>query len=77
MQMSCLVHSIKYVNKIVTYITNDALTSKHDCVFDLFDLHLPKRLVNCSHVNKVAQNTLYESNFLSVHSIVLNKLIMC
>jgi hypothetical protein len=35
-----------YINERVTYITNDVLTSKHDCVFEryTYDLDLPKKL---------------------------------
>jgi len=49
MRLSSLAHGILCINKRVTYITNELLTSRHDCVFDLFDidLQLPKRLANC------------------------------
>jgi len=47
------------VNNRVTYITNEVLTSKHDCVSNLFayNLHAPKQLANCK---------LY-TNYCSVH----------
>jgi hypothetical protein len=50
MRLSSLVYGIVCIKKRVTYITNQVLTSKHGCVFDLFDinLHLPKRLANCT-----------------------------
>ena len=50
MRLSSLVYGIVCINKRVTYITNQVLTSKHDCMFDLFDinLRLPKRLANCT-----------------------------
>jgi hypothetical protein len=49
MRLSSLVCGILCINKRVTYITNQVLTSKHDCVFDLFqfNLRLPKRLAHC------------------------------
>jgi len=49
MCLSSLAHGIVCINKRVTYITNEVLTSRHDCVFDLFDidLQLSKRLTNC------------------------------
>jgi len=35
--------------KQLTYITNDVLTSRHKCKFDMFalDLDTPRRLANC------------------------------
>jgi hypothetical protein len=47
--LSSLVYGIVSVRKRVTYITNQVLTSKHECILDLFgcDFHLPKRLANC------------------------------
>jgi len=49
MRLSSLAYGIVCINKRVTYITNEVLTSRHDCVFDLFDidLQLHKRLGNC------------------------------
>jgi len=37
------------INKRLTYITNDALTSRHECVFHMcaFDLNAPRHLANC------------------------------
>jgi len=34
----------------VTYITNEVLTSKHDCMFERYtcDLELPKKLAGCT-----------------------------
>jgi len=37
MRLSSLTYGIVCINKRVTYRTNEVLTSKHDCVFDLFD----------------------------------------
>ena len=50
MRLSSLVYGIVCINKRVTYITNQVLSSKHDCVYDFFDinLRLPKRLANCT-----------------------------
>jgi len=38
------------MNKRLTYITNQVLTSKHDCALEFFDyeLHLPQQLGNCN-----------------------------
>jgi len=49
MRLSSLAYGIVYINKSVTQITNEVLTSKHECRFNLpeIDLHLPKRLGNC------------------------------
>jgi hypothetical protein len=49
MRLSVLTYGIVRINKRVTCITNEVLTSKHDCVFDLFayELHLPQQLANC------------------------------
>jgi len=48
MRLSTWAFGIGCFKKRVTYINNEVLTSKHDCVFDLFDidLHLPKPLAN-------------------------------
>jgi len=44
-----LAYGIVSINKRVTYITNEVLTSKHDCVFEIYtcNLDLPKRLAGC------------------------------
>jgi hypothetical protein len=44
-----LAYGIVCLNKRLTYITNDVLTSKHECKFDVFafDLHKPKSFANC------------------------------
>jgi len=49
MRLSSLAYGIVCINKSVTYITNEVLTSKHECRFHLsdIDLHLHKRLSNC------------------------------
>jgi len=48
-RLSSLAYGIVSINKRVTYITNEVLTSKHNCVFEVytFKLDLPKRLTNC------------------------------
>ena len=50
MRLLSLVYGVVCIKKRVTYITNQVLSSKHDCVCDLFDinLRLPKRLANCT-----------------------------
>jgi len=37
------------INKRLTYISNELLTYKHDCVFELFvyELHFPQQLAKC------------------------------
>jgi len=67
------------MNKGVTYITNEVSTSRHNCVFDLFDidLQLPKRLAKCKLFHNIAQSTLYATINLVPPSNVLNKLIVC
>jgi hypothetical protein len=47
--LSSLAYGIVCVNNRVTYITNEVLTSKHNCVSDLlaYNLHAPKQLANC------------------------------
>ena len=47
--LRCCVHK-----KSSTYITNDVLTSRHECKFDMFslDLHRPRRLANCKLYTK-------------------------
>ena len=49
-QLSSLTYGIVCINKRVTYITNEVLTSKHDCVFEryTYDLDLPKKLSGCT-----------------------------
>ena len=45
-QFSSLAYGIVIVNKHITCITNEKITSKHDCVFERYtcDLDLPKKL---------------------------------
>jgi hypothetical protein len=47
-RLSSLPYGIVTVNNSVTYITNEVLTSGHNCVSDLFayNLHAPKQLAN-------------------------------
>lgn len=57
LHLSSLAYGIVCINKYVTYITNQVLTSKHDYMFD-FDLHLPERLANCkSFIDSCSQYT--------------------
>jgi len=48
-RLSSLTYGIVRINKRVAFITNQVLTSKYDCVFDLFayELHFPQQLANC------------------------------
>ena len=39
-RISSLAFGIVCINKRVTCITNEVLTSRHNCVFDLFDIDL-------------------------------------
>ena len=47
--LSSLAFGIVCIKKRVTYITNEVLTSRHDCVFERYtcDLELPKKLASC------------------------------
>jgi len=47
--LSSLAFGIVRINKRVTYITNEVLTSRHDCVFERYscDLELTKKLAGC------------------------------
>ena len=49
MRLSSLVYGVVCINKRLTYITNDVLTSRHECKFDMFALYLDRlrRLANC------------------------------
>jgi len=79
MRLSSLAYGIVCINKRVTYITNEVLTSRHDYVFDLFDidLQLPKRLANSKLSTQSCSEHLYATIILVPPSIVLNKLIVC
>jgi hypothetical protein len=48
-QLSSLAYGVVCINKLLTCITNDTLTSKYECVFHMcaFDLNTPRRLANC------------------------------
>jgi len=49
-ELSSLAYGIVNVNKRITYITNEILTSRHDCVFERYICHLdlPKKLAGCT-----------------------------
>ena len=68
MRLSSLVYGIVSINKRVTYITNQVLTSKHNCVFELFDinLNLPKRLANCTSFTQSCSKHPLHNYFLTV-----------
>ena len=48
-QLSSLVYGVVCIKKRLTYITNETLTSRHECIFDLgaFNLNSTRRLANC------------------------------
>jgi len=48
-QLSSLTYGIVNINKHITYINNEVLTSRHDCDFERYtcELDLPKKLVGC------------------------------
>jgi len=50
MRLSSLAYGIVCINKRVTYITNEVLTSRHDAFFERYncDLELPKHLAGCT-----------------------------
>jgi len=54
MELSCLTYGIVNVSKRITYITNEVLTLRHDCVFESYtcDLDLPKTLAGCTLYTK-------------------------
>ena len=65
MRLSSLPYGIFCINKRVTYITNEVLTSMHDGVLDLFDidLQLPKRLANSKlFTQSCSEHHLYDYN---------------
>ena len=49
MRLSSLAFGVVCTKKSLTYITNDVLTSRHECKFDMFALYLDRlrRLANC------------------------------
>ena len=49
MRLSSLAYGIVRINDRSTCIADEVVTSKRDCVFDLFayELHLPQQLANC------------------------------
>jgi hypothetical protein len=50
MRLSSLAYGVVCIKKRLTYTTNDVLTSRHECKFDMFalDLDRPRRLANCT-----------------------------
>jgi len=48
-KLSSLAYGVVCINKRLTYITNDTLTSRHECIFHMcaFDLNTPRRSANC------------------------------
>jgi hypothetical protein len=73
-RISSLAYGIVCVNRRVTYITNEVLTSRHNCVSDLFayDLHARKRLANCKlYTNHCSAHP--STKFPSEHCFVVKK----
>jgi len=54
MRLSSVAYGVLCIKKGLTYITNDVLTSRYECKFDMFalDLDRPKRLANCKLYTK-------------------------
>jgi len=79
MHLSLLTYGIVRINKRVTCITNEVLTSKHDCLYDLFayELHSPQKLANCKFFAKIVLNTLDVTIILEAPFIVLSNLTVC
>ena len=48
-KLSSLAYGVVCINKRLTYITNETLTSRHECIFDpgAINLNSPRRLANC------------------------------
>ena len=48
------------MNKRVTYVINEVLTSRHHCVFDLFDIYLQltKRIATCKFTRSCSEHHL-------------------
>jgi hypothetical protein len=48
-RLHSLAYGIVCVNRRITYLSNETLTSRHDCVSNLlaYDLNVPTRLANC------------------------------
>ena len=48
-ELGCLAYGIVTIKDRVTYLTNEVLSSKHDCVTDLYfcDYESPMQLANC------------------------------
>ena len=74
-RLSSLAYVIVSVNNPVTYITNEVLTSRHNCVSRLFDydLHARKRLANCRLYTNYCSAHPYKK-FLPEHSSVVKNL---
>ena len=62
MELSSLTYGIVKINKHITYINNEVLTSRHDCVFERYtcDLDLPKTLAGCNLYTKYC--SMYPKN---------------
>ena len=76
--LSSLAYGIVSITKRVTYITNEVLTSKHDCVFEVytFNLKLSKRPAGCMLYTRRCSAVLWKI-ILSTYCIVQKNLTAC
>ena len=77
-RLSSLTYKIVNINKRVTYITNEVLTSKHDCVLEVCtcNLDFPKRLAGCNLYTQ--RSSAYpQKDILSKYYIVESNLTAC
>jgi hypothetical protein len=67
-QLFSVAYGIVSINKCVTYITNEVLTSNHDCVFQYYsyDLDLPKRLAGCTFIRSTLPCIVKNLSFLQI-----------
>jgi hypothetical protein len=70
-QLSSLSYSVVCINKSLTLITNDTLTSRHECILDMsaFYLNVPRRLANCIATSVAWKN--YSNRHISCRSTLL------
>jgi hypothetical protein len=77
-RLSSLAYGTVSVHKCVTYVTNEVLTSRHDCVLErhTYDLDMPKVLVKCKLYIKYYSAHCYKF-FISTYCNVLRNLTAC
>jgi len=71
MRLSSLTFGVVCINKRVTYITNEVITSKHGCFFERYtsDLELPKKLAGCTMYTRYC--SMYREKNLSLLHVIL------